>query len=181
LEPNSEENTEENDVEVMTCAKCGKAILDKESTFCAYCGVSFDSKPASSGLTTVAGILALVAAVFSVTVGVIGINYYQSYVAYYATYSMDTSGSVGFLLFAGFAIVSSAVGFAGGMLALAKKRFKFSVAGMLVMLASAVFTFVALWQFEYGLLESLLLPGISIGLFSIASVVFVVRSRTDFS
>jgi hypothetical protein len=174
-------NPEENKSEAMTCAECGKPILDKESSFCAYCGVSFDSKPISSGLTNEAAILSIVAAVFSVAAGVIGLNYYQSYVTYYTVYGMDTSGSFGFLLFSSFAFVAAAVGFAGGMLALAKKRLKVIVTGMLVMLVSPVFTFVALWHFSYGFLESLLLPEISIIAFSITSIVFIVKSRANFS
>ena len=176
------ENIEEEDVaNAMTCTKCGKPILDKESTFCAYCGVPFDSKPRSSGFTGPAGILAIIAAVFSVVVGVMGINYYQQYVAYYTQYSMDTSGSFGFLLFASFAFVAAAVGFAGGMLALGKKRLMFSMTCMLVMLASGIFTFVCLWHFGYGFIETLLLPGISILALSIVGAVFAVKSKADFS
>ena len=177
MEPNPEENKSGG----MTCAECGKPILDKQSSFCAYCGISFDSKPISSGLTNQAAILAIVAAVFSVAAGVSGLNYYQSYVRYYTTYGMNTSGSIGFLLFASFAFVAAAIGFVGGMLALAKKRLKVIVTGMLVMLASAVFTFVALWHFGYGFLETLLLPEISIIAFSITSIFFTVKSRADFS
>jgi len=176
------ENIEEENVpNAKTCTKCGKAILDKESTFCAYCGVPFDSKPRSSGFTGPAGILAIIAAVFSVVVGVMGINYYQQYVAYYTQYSMDTSGSFGFLLFASFAFVAAAVGFAGGMLALGKKRLMFSMTCMLVMLASGIFTFVCLWHFGYGFIETLLLPGISILALSIVGAVFAVKSKANFS
>ena len=177
MEPNPEENKSEK----MTCAQCGKPILDNESSFCAYCGVSFDSTPVSWGLTNGATILAIVAAVFSIAAGVSGLNYYQSYIAYYTAYGIDTSGSIGFLLFASFAFVAAALGFVGSMLALAKKRLKVIVTGMLVMLASAVFTFVALWHFGYGFLETLLLPEISIIAFSIISIIFTVKSRADFS
>jgi hypothetical protein len=177
LEPKPEENKSE----AMTCAECGKPILDKESSFCAYCGFSFDSKPISSGLTNGAAILAIVAAVFSVAAGVSGLNYYQSYVAYYTAYGMDAYGSIGFLLLASFAFVAAAIGFVVGMLALAKKRLKLIVTGMLVMLASAVFTFVALWHFGYGFIDTFLLPEISIIAFSIISIVFTFKSRADFS
>jgi len=177
LEPIEEEKVADG----MACAKCGKEILDKESSFCAYCGASFDTKSSGSGLTIGAGVLAMVAAVFSVAVGFMGVNYYQTYIAYCASYGVDASGSFGFLLFASFAFVSSALGFAGGALALTKKRFMFSVTGMLVMLASALFTFVSLWRFGYGFIEGLLLPGISIIGFSILSTVFATRSRKEFS
>jgi DNA-directed RNA polymerase subunit RPC12/RpoP len=176
LEPNGEKYGDN----VLSCAKCGKEILDKESSFCAYCGTRFDSKPQSSDLTTGAGILAIIAATFSIAVGVFGIIYYQSYVAYYASYGLDSSGSIGFLFFLSFAFVSSGFGFAGGMFALTKKRFKFSVIGILLMLASTLFTFIALWQYQYGYPEVVLLSGISIGAFSLASALFVVRSKSEF-
>lgn len=173
-------NPEENKSEVMTCVECGKPILNKESSFCAYCGISFDSKPISSGLTSEAAILAIVAAIFSVAAGVSGLNYYQSYVTYYTAYAVDTSGSIGFLLFSSFAFVAAAIGFASGILALAKKRLKVIVSGILFMFASPIFTFVALWHFDYGFLESLLLPEISIIAFSIISIVFIIKSRANF-
>jgi len=172
---------EAKDASQMNCAKCGKEILDKESSFCAYCGLPFDAKPKSSDLTIGAGLLAIIAAAFSIAVGVIGINYYQQYVAYYSAYNIDSSSAIGFLLFSSFAFVASIFGFAGGMLSLAKKRFNFSLVGILLMFAAALFTFVALWRYEYGFLEGLLLPGISILAFSIVSAVFLVRSKTAFT
>jgi hypothetical protein len=174
-------NTEENKREVMTCAQCGKPILDKESSFCAYCGVSFDLEQISSGLTNEAAILAIVAAVFSIAAGVSGLNYYQSYITYYTAYGMDASGSFGFLLFSSFAFIAAAIGFTSGILALVKKRLKVIVSGILIMFASPVFTFVALWHFDYGFLDSLLLPEISIIAFSIISIVFIIKSRANFS
>jgi hypothetical protein len=164
----------------LNCAKCGKEILDKESTFCAYCGTPFNSKPKKE-LTTAAGILAIIAAAFSAAVGTIGIVYYQSYMEYYTSYGYDTSGSIGFLLFATFAFIASAFGFAGGMLTLTKKRFKIAVAGTILMLASTIFTFIASWYYKYGYTEGILLAGISIGAFSIASTVFLITSKTEFT
>ena len=80
-----EPNEEKKGANVLSCANCGKEILDKESSFCAYCGTRFDSKPLGSDLTTGAGILAIIAATFSIGVGVLGIIYYQSYVMFTGT------------------------------------------------------------------------------------------------
>jgi len=164
----------------LNCTKCGKEIQDKTSSFCAYCGTPFDTKPKKE-LTTAAGILAIIAAAFSAAVGTIGIVYYQSYIDYYTSYGYDTSGSIGFILFAAFAYIASAFGFAGAMLTLTKKRFKISVAGTILMLASALFTFIAVRQFEYGFTEGILLSGISIGAFSIISAVFTIKSKSEFA
>lgn len=165
----------------LKCAKCGKEILDEESSFCAYCGLPFDSKPSSIDLTTGAGILAIIAAVFSITVGVIGVTNYIASVDYYAAYGYDASTFIGFLFFSVFAFVSSPFGFAGGILALARKRFKISVLGTLIMLSSALFTFIVVWRYEYGFSDSILLAGIPIAALSIASAVFSVKSKTAFA
>lgn len=164
----------------MNCTKCGKEIQDKKSSFCAYCGVPFDSQPKKE-LTVAAGILAIIAAAFSAAVGTIGVVYHQSYIDYYTSYGADTSGSIGFLLFATYAFIASAFGFASGMLTLTKKRFKLSVAGSIIMLASALFTLIVVRQFEYGFTEGILLSGVSIGAFSIISAVFTIKSKTDFA
>ena len=165
----------------MKCAKCGKEILDEESSFCAYCGNPFDSKVKSADLTTGAGILATIAGTFSAAVGTIGIVTYHSSVSYYASLGYDISTYMGFLLLGVFALISSVFGVAGGMLALTRKRFKFSVLGMLVMYASALFTLITVWYYQYNFSEGILLSAISIAAFSIVSAVFVVKSKTEFT
>jgi len=164
----------------LKCPKCDKESLDEESSFCAYCGAPFDSKPNSIDLTTGAGILAILAAVFAVAVGFIGVENYISSVAYYSTY-YDASTFVGFLWFSIFAFVSSPFGFAGGILTLTRKRFKISVLGTLIMLVSGVFTFIVVWQYQYGFSGVILLAGIPIAALSVISAVFVVKSKTAFA
>jgi len=165
----------------LNCAKCGKKIRDKESKFCAYCGVPFNSKPQNPALTTAAGTLIIIAAAFSAAVGTMGIIYYPAYIQYYTSLSADTSGSIGFLLLAIFAYIASAFGFAAATLTLTRKRFKIAVAGTILMLASAIFTFIASWYYQYGYPEAILLAGISIAAFSIASTVLVTTSKTEFA
>jgi hypothetical protein len=165
----------------LKCAKCGKEILDEESSFCAYCGTPLDSKPKSSDLATGAGILATIAGTFSGAVGTIGIVNYQSSVAYYASLGYDTSTYMGFLLFGVFALISSVFGVAGGMLALTRKRFKFSVLGILLVLASALFTFIVIEQYQYGYTDIIMLSEISIAVFSLASAILVLKSKNKFT
>lgn len=164
----------------MNCTKCGKEIQDKTSSFCAYCGAAFDSKP-NKELTTTAVILTIIAAAFSAAIGAIGIYYYQSYVDYYSSYGYSTSGAIGFILFATFAFIASAAGFASGMLTLAKKRFKIAIAGTIIMLASAIFTFIASWHYQYGYTEGVILAGVSIAAFSIISTILTIKSKAEFA
>ena len=166
----------------MNCAKCGKEILDEESSFCAYCGIPFDSKPQSNGLATGAGLLSIIAASFSAAVGAIGVVNYVSYLSsidYYSAYGYDASTFIGFLLFVIFAFIAAAFGFAGSALALTGKRIKISVLGTLVMFVSVVFTFVDIWYYDYGFSEGILLSGISIVALSIASAIFVIKSKNE--
>jgi hypothetical protein len=163
----------------LNCTKCGKEILDEESSFCAYCGIPFDSKPQNTGLATGAGLLAIIAAAFSVAIGAIGVVNYLSYVDYYAAYGYDASTFIGFLYFGIVALIASAFGFAGSALALSGKRVKISVLGTIVMFASVVFTFVAVWYYDYGFSEGILLSGISIAALSIASAIFLVKSKKE--
>jgi hypothetical protein len=165
----------------LNCAKCGKEILDEESSFCAYCGNPFDSKVKSADLATGAGILATIAGTFSAAVGTIGIVTYYSSVSYYASLGYDTSTYMGFLLLGVFALISSVFGVAGGMLALTRKRFKFSVLGILLVLASVLFTLIVIEQYQYGYTDIIMLSEISIAVFSIASAILVVKSKKEFT
>ena len=176
-----ESNEEENSSVASNCVKCGKAILDKESSFCAYCGAPFDSKAKGVDLTGGAGLLAVIAATFSVAVGVTGLTFYRSYVAYLASYGLDASAGIGFLMFAVFAFVSSAFGYAGGIWAFTKRHLMVSISAVLVMLASALFTFAVIERYQYGVTESMLLPGISIGAFSVVAAIFLFKSRAKFA
>ena len=165
----------------MNCAKCGKEIRDEESSFCAYCGNPFDPKMKSADLATGAGILATIAATFSGAIGTIGIVTYQSSVAYYTSLGYDTSTYIGFLLLGVFALISSVFGVAGGMLALTRKRFNFSVLGILLVLASALFTFIVIERYQYGYTDVIMLSEISIVVFSLASAILVFKSKTEFT
>ena len=165
----------------MNCSKCGKEIIDEKSSFCAYCGTPLDSEDKGSDFVAPAGILAIIAAAFSITAGFIGITYYQSHITYYTSYGYDTSGAVGFLLFGGFAFVSSVFGFVGGVLSLARKRFKLALLGTVLMVASAAFIFVAVWGYGYGYGEYILFSGIPTLALSLMSTFFLVRSKSAFS
>jgi len=164
----------------VNCTNCGKEIKDETSSFCAYCGVPFDTKPKKE-LTTVASILTLIAAAFSLAVGTIGVVSYDAYTTYYSAYGYDTSGAIGFLFLAAFAFVASAFGFASGTLILLKKRLKVASIGPVIMLASTIFTVITTWHYNYSYTEGILLATVSIGAFSIIGTVFTIMSKTEFT
>jgi hypothetical protein len=164
----------------LNCANCGKEIQDETSSFCAYCGTPFDSKPKKE-LTLAAGTLALIAASFSTAIGTIGVVSYQAYSNYYAAYGYDTSGAIGFILLAAFAFIAAAFGFAAGILTLTRKRLKLAITGTILMLASTIFTLIATWYYNYGYTEGILLATIPTGAFSIISTIFIITSKTEFT
>ncbi len=123
----------------------------------------------------------MVAATFSGALGAVAVNAYKSYIDYYSMYGSDTSNALGFLLFGTFALVSAAFGITSGVLTLTGKRFKFSVLGTLLMLASALFTFVIVWRYQYGFTDLMLFSAITIGALSLASTAFVIKAKTEFT
>ncbi|MCW4007108.1 MAG: zinc-ribbon domain-containing protein [Candidatus Bathyarchaeota archaeon] len=163
----------------MNCSKCGKKILDENSSFCAYCGVPLDSESRSSD-SIAPGILAIVAAAFSIAAAAIGINNYQTYIAYYSQYGYTAAEFLGFLLFGIFALVASIFGFAAGVLSLAKKRFKFAVLGTVLLVASAVFSLAVIWRYGYGYGEYIMLSVFPTLALSLISTFFLVKSKSAF-
>ena len=164
----------------MICTKCGKEILIEESSFCAYCGNPFNGKSIDSNFLAGAGILAIIAGAFSAAIGTIGIYTYLSAVSYFSAQGGDVEAYTGFLLLGIFAIISAAFGLSGGMLSLSRNRFKISFFGIVLMLASALFTFGIVQVFGYGYTDVILLIEISIIIFSIIGASFLFRSRTEF-
>ena len=165
----------------MNCAKCGKEILIEESSFCAYCGNAFESKPNNSNLLVGSGILAIIAGAFSAAIGTIGIYTYLSAVAYFSAQGGDTQVYTGFLFLGIFAAVAAALCLSGGMLALSKKHFKISVLGPVLALASSIFTLAIVQLFGYGYTDVIILIEISVMIFSIISTTLLTKTRTEFN
>jgi len=156
-------------------------VLDERSNFCAQCGNPFHSEDKGSDFVIAAGILAIIAAAFSITAGAIGITDYYSYATYYASVGRDMSVLMGFLLFGSFAFGSSVFGFAGGVVSLERKRFRLAVLGTVLVAASTVFTFVIVGRYGYGMGYGLLLSGIPPIALSLTSTFFLIMSKAAFS
>ncbi len=127
------------------------------------------------------GILAVIAASFSITSGTVGLLTYQSYIAYLSYYDVDTSAAIGFLLFAVFAFAASIFGFAAAMFSFTRKRFNLAVFGTLLMCASAVFTFIAVWQYGLGFSDGILVSTVPTLALALTSTILLVKSKNAFS
>jgi len=176
----------------MNCAECGKEIIDETSSFCAYCGNPFDVKKNKPELLGSAAILLLIAATFAVTLGVIGLLNYQANIAAYAAnaeyYLSIGVGEaeymatfLGFLLFGIINIVAFIPGMIGGLFAVFKKRFRFSLISAIIVLCSSLVTFIIIWYYGYGYADIVLMSEIPMVVFSLLSIFFIVKSKKEFA
>ncbi len=132
-----------------------------------------------------AGILAIIAASFSVTAGIVGLVTYQSYIAYVSVYGslygIDASTAIGYLLLSVFAFAASIFGFAAALFSFTRKRYNLAIIGTLLMCASAVFTFIAVWQYGLGFSDGILVSGVPTLALSLTSTILLVKSKNAFS
>ncbi len=175
----------------MNCAECGKEIVDETSSFCAYCGNSFDVKKNKLELLGSAAILLIIAATFAATLGVIGLLNYQANVAAYATnvdyyISIGVSEAeyiatfLGFLLFGIINVVAFIPGIIGGFFSLLKKRFRFSLISSIIVLCSSLATFIIIWYYGYGYADIVLMSEIPMLVFSFLSIFLINKSKKEF-
>ena len=180
----------------MNCAECGKEIVDETSSFCAYCGNSFDVKKNKLELLGSAAILLVIAATFAATLGVIGLLNYQAYVAaapltyaqnvnYFMSIGVFSEAEylatfLGFLIFGIINIVAFIPGLIGGFFALFKKRYRFSLISSIIVLCSSLTTFIIIWYYGYGYADIVLMSEIPMLVFSFLSIFLIKKSKKDF-
>ena len=120
----------------MICPYCGKEITDEDSVFCPKCGKSLTDEgevgkiqPKSTDLVLAAGIISLISATFSSGLGYIAIYQYMSLLSYYGNDLLQ-----GFLFMGVFGMVASALGLAGGIFILKRRRIKLSMLGIILLI-----------------------------------------------
>jgi len=171
----------------LICPNCGKEIADEDADFCPKCGKSLDPQSEiqqnsigmqqkSTDLVLAAGILTLISAAFSSGVGYIAIYQYMSLISYYGHDLL-----LGFLFMGIFGIVASAFGLAGGLFMLKRKRMKFSMIGVILLVATVFVTYVVVQYYQYGFSDILLFSEVSTFILSIWSGVLVFSSKTEFT
>jgi hypothetical protein len=172
---------------LLICPNCGKEFADEESVFCPKCGKSLDPEgevqqdfidvqQKSTDLVLAAGILTLISAAFSSGLGYIAIYQYISLLSYYGHDLLQ-----GFLIMGIFGIVASAFGLAGGLFMLKRKRMKFSMIGVILLVASIFVTYVTIQYYQYGFTDILLFSEISTFILAIWSGVLVFSSKAEFT
>ena len=172
---------------LLNCPYCGNEIVYEDATFCPKCGKSLapegemrqdsiDVQQKSTDLVLAAGILTLISASFSSGLGYIAIYQYMSLLSYYGHDLLQ-----GFLIMGIFGIVASAFGLAGGLFMLKRKRMKFSMLGVILLVASVFVTYIIIQYYQYGFTDVLLFSEISIFILSIWSGVLVFSSKAEFT
>jgi ABC-type branched-subunit amino acid transport system permease subunit len=170
----------------LICPNCGKEIADEDADFCPKCGKSLDPQSEiqkdsigmqqkSTDLVLAAGILTLISAAFSSGVGYIAIYQYMSLISYYGHDLLQ-----GFMFMGIFSIVASAFGLVGGLFMLKRKRMKFSMIGVILLVATVFVTYVVVQYYQYGFSDVLLFSEVSTFILSIWSGVLVFSSKAEF-
>jgi hypothetical protein len=172
---------------LLNCPNCGKELTDEDADFCPKCGKSLapegeiqqdsiDVQPKSTDLVLAAGILTLISAAFSSGLGYITLYQYMSLLSYYGHDLLQ-----GFLIMGVFGIVASAFGLAGGLFMLKRKRMKFSMIGVILLVASVFVNYLLIQYYQYGFSDVLLFSEVSIFILSIWSGVLVFSSKAEFT
>jgi hypothetical protein len=169
---------------ILKCPYCNEEIADEGATFCPHCGKSLTMHIRRTDLVLVASVLTIIAAAFAAGLGYNAIYNYTQYIAFYPDVQTEF---LGFLIFGIPDIVASAIAIAGAILMLKRKSIVISMLGVIIPLASAVLTFMTIYLVmpvaAQGALftETTLLAEISIIIFSIISVVLVLKSKSEFA
>jgi hypothetical protein len=172
---------------LLNCPNCGKELTDEDADFCPKCGKSLapegeiqqdsiDVQPKSTDLVLAAGILTLISAAFSSGLGYITLYQYMSLLSYYGHDLLQ-----GFLIMGVFGFVASAFGLAGGLFMLKRKRMKFSMIGVILLVASVFVNYLFIQYYQYGFSDVLLFSEVSIFILSIWSGVLVFSSKAEFT
>ena len=175
----------------MECSKCGKEIIDENSSFCAYCGNPFDSVEQKVKLANSSATFLVFSSVFSLVLGVIGLlNYlaapanYAANAQYYASIGLTEAdflaNYLGFLFFGILNVAVFVPGFIGGTSALFKKNYKLSLTSAIIVFCASLGSLIIIWFYGYGYSDIVLFSEIPILIFSILSTYLLIKSKPEF-
>ena len=179
------------EITLLECSKCGKEIIDENSSYCAYCGNPFDSTKQIRTLSISAGIFLIISSVFSLVLGFIGLlNYFvapETYAAnaqYYASIGLTEAdflaNYLGFLFFGILTVAVFVPGFIGGTSTLFNKNYKLSLTSTIIVFCASIASLIIIWFYGYGYSDAVLFSEIPILVFSILSTFLVIKSKREF-
>jgi uncharacterized paraquat-inducible protein A len=111
---------------ILKCPKCDKEIKDEESAYCPFCRIQIGQTGFKKTAFPVAGgCLTIFTACLCAFLGILGILGVAAFSSFYV--SPGTVFSVSIM--GVFGIIAFAVGLAGGMMSIRRKRFELAVVG----------------------------------------------------
>ena len=160
----------------MNCPNCGEQIKDENALFCSYCANRLNFAKKRSGFQITAGVLTIIGACISISVGLIGIVpfvfLFRTFLAY---------GSMSYILVMGvFCVFAFAFGLMSSIFTLRRTHFKLSIIGASLVLASGFVIITSFGELGSSALVSGLVFGIPVVVLSLLGLIFAAISRTEF-
>ena len=160
----------------MNCTNCGEQIKDENALFCSYCANRLHFAKKRSGLQIAAGVLTIIGACISISVGLIGL---VPFVLFFRTPLIY--GSISYFLAMGiFCVFAFAFGLMSGIFTLRRKHFKLSIIGVSLVLASGFVITMSFGELGSSALVSGLAFGIPVVVLSLLGLIFAAISRNEF-
>ena len=157
----------------MNCPNCGEQIKDENALFCPYCANRLHFAKKRSGFQIAAGVLTIIGACISISVGLIGL---VPFVLFFRT-SLLIFGSISYLLVMGiFCVFAFTCGLISGIFTLRRTHFKLSIIGVSLVLASG---FVIIMSFGT-MASGAFVFGVPVVTLSLLGLIFAAISRSEF-
>ncbi len=174
----------------MNCPYCDTELVDEDAPFCPKCGKSLTSEDEpeqnsmiiqqkQTDLLPVAAVLTIIAATFMASIGYIGVYQTLALIDFYGT--TLASEFLGFMIFGIVDLLCAGFALVGGMFILKRKRFKISILGVVLLLASLLVTYIINIQYEYGFTDILLFSEVSVFIMAILSGAIIFTSKVEFT
>lgn len=158
----------------VRCPKCGSEVF-QEAVFCPYCGALIKGVPLRRLVfPTVAGVLEIIAVVFSLQIGLDGIVASQ----YAVQYSPAQEFALGLL--AVFGLAGFALGLTSAVFTLMREHFGIAIGGMLLVIFSGSFYIFASSTIPGWGLDNGVIVGAPIILLALLSLTFTAISKEEF-
>jgi len=160
----------------LNCPNCGEQIKDENALFCPYCANRLHFAKKRSGIQIAAGVLTIISACISISVGLIGL---VPFVLFFGTSLLY--GSISNLLVMGiFCVFAFAFGLMSGIFTLRRTHFKLSIIGVSLVLASGFVIIMAFRELGSSALVGGLALGVPVVVLSLLGLIFAAISRNEF-
>jgi hypothetical protein len=160
----------------LNCPNCGEEVRDEDALFCPYCANRLTLARKRSGFQIAAGVLTIIGACISISIGLLWL---VAFAMYFRTYPFYTPTSY-FLATGIFNVFAFAFGLMSGIFTLRRKHFALSMIGVSLVLVSGFVIIRSLEVMGYEALMGYLVFGVPIVILSLLGLIFAAISRNEF-